>query len=73
MSAIVGNEKRLLTDIEAAEVLGVSRTFVRRLVANGELKRVRLPSRIDGEDARLLRIDRADIEALIQRNKTRVT
>lgn len=73
MPATVGNEKRLLTDIEAAEVLGVSRTFVRRLIANGELKRVRLPSRVDGEDARLLRIDRADIEALIQRNKTRVT
>lgn len=61
--------RRLLTDREAADYIGVSRSFVRALVANGVLPRVDLPTASgDGRAARLLRIDVADLDALVTRS-----
>jgi len=65
-----GVPKRLLTDIEAADHLGTSKSYVRALIANGKLRRVELPS-TDGEGrrARLLRIDVKDLDQFIERSK----
>lgn len=68
-------QKFLLTTDETALALGVSREYVRQLVISGRLKRVALPEtfphpRRPGRPARLLRIDRRDVEALISRSKT---
>jgi hypothetical protein len=62
--------KRLFTDVEAAAYLTMSRSAVRALVANGDIKRVQLPS-TDGQGraARVLRIDRKDLDAFIERSK----
>lgn len=61
---------RLLTDIEAAHYLGLSRSAVRALVSRGELPRVSLPA-CDGTGrrARVLRIDRNDLDKFIDANK----
>ena len=62
--------KRLLTDVEAALYLGISRSTVRALIANGYLPRVQPPA-TDGRGgpARVLRIDRKDLDAFIERSK----
>lgn len=69
---MINHEKFLYTDLELAEALAVSRSYIRELVARGELPRVQLPetrpqARKRGRPARLLRIHRRDVEALIKR------
>ena len=61
---------RLLTDIEAGHYLSLSRSAVRQLVARGALRRVALPA-CDGTGrrARVLRLDRADLDKFIEQNK----
>lgn len=61
---------RLLSDIQAASYLGVSRSAVRALVANGDLRRIVLPSTNGrGQAARLLRIDLKDLDRFIEKSK----
>ena len=68
--ASVPEQRRLLTDEQAADYIGTSKSYVRAQVAAGHIPRVELPS-VDGERrARLLRIDRADLDAFVERMKT---
>ncbi|MCC7241200.1 MAG: helix-turn-helix domain-containing protein [Acidobacteria bacterium] len=61
---------RLLSDEQAAAYLGCSRSLVRAYVARGVLKPVSLPPAVAGNaKARLLRIDRADLDRLIDASK----
>ena len=62
---------RLLTDKEAADYIGASRSYVRALVANGKLPRVELPA-TNGSDgrARMLRIDIRDLDRFVDLLKT---
>jgi hypothetical protein len=56
----------LLTDEQAADYLGVSRSYVRALLARGALKPVELPSANGTEPrARLLRIDIRTLDSFI--------
>lgn len=61
---------RLLTDIEAAAYISVSRSYMRALVANGVLRRVELPA-TDGTAARarMLRLDIKDLDLFVERLK----
>lgn len=52
-------KRRWVTQAEAAQYLGITDRTVRRLVASGELKAYRL-------GPRLLRIDQADVDALLR-------
>ncbi len=61
MSATAPIEKLLLTEVETAQVLGVSPRTVWGLADSGELPTVRV--------GRAKRYDRRDIEAWIQRRK----
>ncbi len=56
------SDTALLNYQETADLLGVSTKTVRRLVAGGELVSIRLSQRI-------VRFDRADIEAFAERNR----
>ena len=58
-------EKRLLTVIETAEILGCSRANIYGLIEDGELPVVAIGK------SRGYRIDRIDIDAFIERRKTR--
>lgn len=60
---------RLVTDREAAEYLGVSRSIVRAWIQGGRIPRVELPSAAGDVPGRMLRIDRADLDALVTRSK----
>jgi hypothetical protein len=62
--------RRLLDDAAAADYLGVSRAYMRQLVANGSVRRVELPA-TDGSGgrARMTRIDVRDLDSLIERLK----
>lgn len=61
---------RLLSDEQAAGYLGVSRSHIRALVARGALRRVDLPAAGDSaRRARVLRLDRHDLDRLIETNK----
>src|SRR5437867_4499106 len=64
--------RRLLNDREAAAYLGVSRSQVRYLIANGDIPRVALPAG-DGtaRSLRRLLIDPVDLDRLIERWKQR--
>jgi excisionase family DNA binding protein len=54
---------RLLTDEQAADYLGVSRSYVRALLARGALKTIELPSANGTEPrARLVRLDVRDLD-----------
>lgn len=65
-----GSPVRLLSDQGAADYLGVSRSYVRALLARGVLHRVKLPATDnDKADARLLLIDVRDLDAWIDRLK----
>lgn len=61
--------RRLFTDVEAASYIGVSRSYVRALVANGDLPRVELPATDGRGVARMLRIDVRDLDAFVARMK----
>jgi excisionase family DNA binding protein len=68
--AVPEPQGRLLDDVQAAQYLGCSRSLVRAYVARGVLKRVALPAAADGKrGARLLRIDRADLDKFIEQHK----
>ena len=70
MKSSTGAPVRLLSDKGAALYLGVSRSYVRALVARGVLHRVNLPATDnDNTDARMLRIDVRDLDAWIDRMK----
>ena len=56
------NRTGLLNYQETAELLGVSAKTVRRLVDSGKLVSIRLSERI-------VRFDRADVEAFAERNR----
>jgi excisionase family DNA binding protein len=58
-----GQPRRLLTLVEAADLLGVSVASVRRLIWRGDLPTVRLTRRIQ--------VDGRDLERLIERAKAR--
>ena len=61
---------RLLSDRDAAEYIGASRSYVRALVANGVLRRVEMPPTDGGGGhARMLRIDVRDLDLLVERMK----
>ncbi|MDE3156090.1 MAG: helix-turn-helix domain-containing protein [Acidobacteriota bacterium] len=60
---------RLLTDSQAAEYLGVSRSYVRSLVARGALRRAALPATLRDRPGRMLRLDIRDLDALIEKAK----
>jgi hypothetical protein len=63
--------RRLLSDIEAGDYIGASRSYVRALVANGVLRRIELPA-TNGTSgrARMLRLDVRDLDAWIDQRKT---
>jgi excisionase family DNA binding protein len=64
MTTVAGpSQSRLLTVSEAADELNVTERFIRKLIANGDLDAVRVGSRI-------LRIRRADLEALLHPVRT---
>ena len=65
MSAATAPVRRLLSDLQAAEYLNISRGLLRRYIVQGIVKRVELPSADGRHRARLLRIDRADLDLLI--------
>jgi excisionase family DNA binding protein len=58
-----GHPRRLLTLVEAADLLGVSVASVRRLIWRGDLPTVRLTRRVQ--------VDGRDLERLIERAKAR--
>jgi excisionase family DNA binding protein len=63
--------RRLLSDREAAQYIGASRSYVRALVANGVLRRVELPATDgNGGRARMLRLDVTDLDRFIDSLKT---
>jgi hypothetical protein len=65
-------EVRLLDVRGAAHYLGLSPAAVRQLVADGVLPTVRPPSlRHAGEQMRRTLLDRADLDALVERWKER--
>lgn len=59
---------RLLDVAGAASYLCVSQSIVRNLVTAGLLRRVRIPTRNNGELRKLL-FDRADLDRLIETSK----
>jgi excisionase family DNA binding protein len=58
---------RLIGVRQAAAYLGLSACTVRDLIHSGHLPRVALPGRRPGETMRRVLIDRADLEALVER------
>jgi hypothetical protein len=59
-------ERRLLTDKEAGDYIGASRSYVRALVANRVLQRVELPATNgDAQTARMLRFDIRDLDRFV--------
>jgi predicted DNA-binding transcriptional regulator AlpA len=66
------SEVRLLDLGNAATYLGISRSAVRQLVDSGQLSRVLLPSpRRPHETLDRFLVDKAEIDAFIERNKER--
>jgi hypothetical protein len=71
--AIPHETRRLLDDRQAADYIGVSRSYLRAQVAAGRIPRVELPS-IDGSRrARMLRVDVRDLDLWIDRMKARAS
>jgi excisionase family DNA binding protein len=60
---------RLLTIAQAARELDVSPSTIRSWLDYGRLKPVRLPSTRPGHDSRLVRVDRTQLEALIEASR----
>lgn len=56
---------RLITVVEAAEIIGLSRSKVYELLADGELPSIRI--------GRTRRIDTVDLDAFIDRHRTPTT
>ena len=52
--------RRWLTQLEAAEYLGVTDRTIRNLISRGQLQARRIGN------SRMIRIDRADLEAILQ-------
>ena len=58
--------RRLLSDREAAQYIGSSRSYIRALVSNGVLRRVELPATNgDARAARMLRLDIRDLDRFV--------
>jgi predicted DNA-binding transcriptional regulator AlpA len=69
---VLKSEVRLLDLGNAATYLGISRSAVRQLVDSGQLSRVLLPSpRRPHETLDRFLVDKAEIDAFIERNKER--
>jgi hypothetical protein len=69
-TARTGTPRRLLTDIEAAEYCGVSRSYLRAQVAARRIPRVELPSVDGAQRARVWRVDVRDLDRWIDASKT---
>jgi excisionase family DNA binding protein len=62
-------ERRLLTVQQAATLAGVSASTIRSWLDYGRLKPIRLPSARPGHDSRIVRVDRAELDALIDASR----
>lgn len=62
--------KRYLTKKEAAVEIGVHVNTLQRYIAKGLLPMIRLPTTTDGEGSGVVRIDREDIDRLMQAHKS---
>ena len=60
-------EKRLYDLKQASQYLGIPRKTLRQMIANGEIKFIRRPSRT--RDRRLYYLDKNDIDDWIDKNK----
>ena len=67
MKATTAPPARLLTDEQAGDYTGTSKSYIRALAASGVLRRVELPT-TDGTPgrARLLRFDVRDLDSWIE-------